>query len=132
MFKNIIIAALATFIYNSYVVEGTPTVTRVYAMICAFMCAMAMMSWVDTRLKTARYKKVHMIKKKSFERYKNWMAGVVEQKALGKSEDKRKKLVMNIITHQKKYAFSGMQISELLSLAKVEREECEASGQVCS
>ena len=118
MLKNTIIAALVTFIYHSYIVEGTSGGTKAYAVVIMFVAVLAIMQGIDSVIRKARYKKVHMLKKKSFDRYKNWMAGVVEKKAAGKDETHRKKIIMSIITHQKKYALSGKQIQQLLSLAK--------------
>lgn len=122
MLKNTIIAALATFIYHSYIVEGTPTVTKVYAVVCWFVVSLAIMLAIDSIIQVRRYKRVHMIKRRSFARYKEWIASVVERKAVGQGEEYRKKIIINIITHQKKYSFSGKQISELLDLAKCSAE----------
>lgn len=123
MLKNTIIAALATFIYHSYIVEGTSGGTKAYAVVIIFIATLAIMQGIDSVIRKARYKRVHMIKGKSFERYKQWLTGVLDEKATGKSKIYRKDLIMNTISHQKKYAFSGKQIKELLSLAEEVKEK---------
>ena len=87
-----------------------------------------MMDMLDSAIRERKYGEVHMISDKSFARYKEWMREEVERKAAGQSEASKKRLIMNIITHQKRYAFGGEQMQQLLNLAKVEGEEREASG----
>lgn len=127
MFKNIIIAALATFIYHSYIVEGIPEWKVIFATVWLFVCVLAVMEAIDSTIRAARYGKAHMISRKSFEKYKRWLnEDVLQKKAKGKSETFKKELIMNVILLQKKYAFSGRQIRELLELVATEEKEKSA------
>ena len=127
MYKNIIIAALATSIYHSYIVEGIPEWKVIFATVWLFVCVLAVMEAIDSTIRAARYGKPHMISHKSFEKYKRWLKeDVLQKKAKGKSETFKKDLIMNVILLQKKYAFSGKQIKELLDLATTEQKEKSA------
>lgn len=54
-----------------------------------------------------------------FRKYKTWFMSRLNEKRLKGYDEKRlEKMALSIIMHQKKYAFSGGQIEELLELAK--------------
>ena len=54
-----------------------------------------------------------------FRKYKTWFMSRLNEKRLKGYDKKRlEKMALSIIMHQKKYAFSGGQIEELLELAK--------------
>lgn len=132
MFKNIIIAALATVIYHANIVPETEVDVKILATTCAFLFTVVLMDSFDSMLKNKRRRKVHMLTDKAFANYKTWLNELLQEKAHNRDEAFRENLVMNVIKRNKRYAFSGKQIEELLNLARDEEEENARNGKVCS
>ena len=126
MFKNIIIAALATVIYHANIVPGTKLELKIFATVCAFVFTVVLMDSFDSMVKSKRRRKVHMLTDKAFANYKAWLDELLQEKAQDRDEEYRVSLVMNVIKYNKRYAFSGKQISELLNLAVAEQKEKSA------
>ena len=124
--KNIIVAALATVIYWEHIVAGVSGTSKVFGIVVVYVFIMGILEFFDglTDCIRDRRKRIRILNKCKFTRYTERLAELVETKRVkGKDETYLKDFVTNFITHQKRYAFSGEQIGELLSLAE-DRKEC--------
>lgn len=121
-YKNIIISAMAAGIFYVNIVEGMPGTKTVFGVCVMFLGCMALLQIFDG-LEEIQYETKKVLSKRRFCGYKNWLAGMVErQRTKGKDEAYLKNFITNFITRDKRYAFSGNQIAELMSLAaNVER-----------
>lgn len=116
-YKNLIIAAMAAGIFYTNILEGMPKEKILVGVIFIFLGIVAVMELYDG-IDQLRYETKKYLSKHRFNKYKSSLSGVIEkQRAKGKDEVYMKNLVTNFITHDKRYAFSGKQIAELLSLA---------------
>lgn len=124
--KNIIVAALATVIYQEYIVAGVSGTSKAFGIVVVYVFVIGVLEFFDGLIDCIRdrRKRIRILNKCKFTRYTEHLAETVETKrAKGKDEDYLKDFITNFITHQKRYAFSGEQIGELLSLAE-DRKEC--------
>lgn len=119
--KNLIIAALATAMFYTNIVKGIPTQKVVIAIICIFCGAVALMEVYDG-IDMLRYGTKRFLTKFRFKMYKRKVEEKVEkERAKGRNELWMKNFITNYVIHDKRFAFSGTQLGELMSLAKDER-----------
>ena len=126
--KNIIVAALATVIYQEHIVAGVSGTSKVFGVVVVYVFIIGILEFFDGLIDCIRdrRKRIRILNKCKFTRYAERLAETVETKrAKGKDEDYLKNFVTNFITHQKRYAFSGEQIGELLSLAEDRKERAK-------
>lgn len=115
--KNIIIATVATSIYYANIVEGMPRI-KVFVGVCSVFWSIVALLEIFDAIGGISCKTKKGLSKHRFCNYKNKLAGVVEkQRVKGRDEAWMKDFVINYIMHDKRFAFSGKQIAELLSLA---------------
>ena len=127
--KNLIIAALVTAIYYTNIVKGIPTEKVVIAIVCIFVGAVAIMELYDG-IDMLRYGTKSFLTKFRFRMYKQKVEAKVEkERAKGRNELWMKEFIVNWIMHDKRFAFSGAQVGELISLAKADGlAECKKCG----
>ena len=119
--KNLIIAALVTAMFYTNIVKGIPTQKVVIAIICIFCGAVALMEVYDG-IDMLRYGTKRFLTKFRFKMYKRKVEEKVEkERAKGRNELWMKNFITNYVIHDKRFAFSGTQLGELMSLAKDER-----------
>ena len=119
--KNLIIAALATAMFYTNIVKGIPTQKVVIAIICIFCGAVALMEVYDG-IDMLRYGTKRFLTKFRFKMYKRKVEEKVEkERAKGRNELWMKNFITNYVIHDKRFAFSGTQLGELMSLAKDDR-----------
>lgn len=127
--KNLIIAALATTIFYTNIVKGIPTEKVVIAIVCIFFGAVAVMELYDG-IDQLRYGTKRFLNKYRFQRYKSKVEAKVEiERAKGRNELWMKDFITNYVIHDKRFAISGAQLGELISLAKDDKvTKCEKCG----
>lgn len=127
--KNLIIAVLATAIYYTNIVKGIPTEKVVIAIVCIFFGVVAMMELYDG-IDQLRYGTKRFLTKYRFKIYKHKVEAKVEiERAKGRNELWMKNFIVNYVIHDKRFAFSGAQLGELISLAKADGlAECKKCG----
>ena len=124
--KNTIVAALATVIYQEHIVAGVSGTSKTFGIVVVYIFIIGILELFDGLIDCIRdrRKRIRILNKCKFTRYTERLTEMVETKrAKGKDEAYLKNFITNFITHQKRYAFSGAQIGELLSLAE-DRKEC--------
>lgn len=68
---------------------------------------------------------LRIMRKEQFQHFKNWISNQVEEKRIkGYDKESLRKLVINIVVHHKKFAFTGKQIGELMRLAEEPFTQC--------
>lgn len=127
--KNLMIAALTTAIFYKNIVEGIPTEKIVIALVCVFMGVIAVMELYDG-IDQLRYGTRKFLTKHRFQRYKRKIEKKVEiEREKGKNELWMKNFITNYVIHDKRFALSGSQLGELISLAKdVQATNCAKCG----
>lgn len=115
--KNIIIAAMAAGIFYTKIVAGIPEDKIIIAVVCIFLGAIAVMEVFDG-IDELRYESKKYLSKFYFNNYKKKIQRQVEEKRTkGKDEAWIKNFILNSMIFDKRLAFSGKQIGELLKLA---------------
>ena len=111
-FKNITITLLIDWILYIYMQQSEP---RDMLLVITIMTIVMPCFWKELEKIIGTV----VLRKKNFKRYKNWFLTRLNEKRLKGYDDNRlKSMALSIITHQKKYAFTGKQIEELLELTK--------------
>ena len=127
--KNIIIAIMAASIFYTNVVQGIPKEKVIIAVILMFFGAMAVMEVYDG-IDELRYGTKRFLTKYRFTKYKGKVEVRMKEKHKGQGEAWKKDFITNYIAHDKRFAFSGAQLSELMELAKDEETvRCEKCGR---
>lgn len=122
-YKDVIIAVMAAGIFHRSIVEGISREKEIIGVIYIFLGTVAIMEVFDI-VDMLRYDTKKLMTKYRFNRYKNSLDKVIEkQRAKGKDEVCLKNLVTNYVTRDKRFAFSGRQLSELLALSEEKNHE---------
>lgn len=123
--KNCILAALATWMYYEKMIH-TDLTTTIFAVTAMAISTLVLFEELD------KVSGSIVMRKRSFKRYKKWFLRKLNAKRmLGYDENRLKSMVLSIITHQTKYAFSGKQIEELLECAKDDYvTNCSKCGKI--
>lgn len=127
--KNIIIAVMAAGIFYTNVVQGIPKEKVIIAVVLMFIGAMAVMEVYDG-IDELRYGTKRFLTKYRFKMYKLKVEKQVAiNKAKGRDELWMRSFIMNYVMFDKRFAFSGAQLSELMKLAKDEQTaKCAKCG----